>query len=106
MKKFIFPLLFFVLCNHLQAQTSWELTGNAGTDPANNFLGTTDNKALVLRTKNISRLYIGSGGKVGIGTSSPLQKFDVKGNINIDSSWGYYINNIRVLHTSGLLTFA
>ena len=30
----------------------WSLTGNAGTNPNNNFLGTTDNKALELRANN------------------------------------------------------
>ncbi len=30
----------------------WELTGNAGTNPASNFLGTTDNTALELRANN------------------------------------------------------
>jgi len=35
------------------AWSQWSLTGNAGTNPATNFLGTTDNKALVFRTNNI-----------------------------------------------------
>lgn len=30
----------------------WDLTGNAGTNPASNFLGTTDNAALELRVNN------------------------------------------------------
>ena len=32
--------------------TGWGLTGNAGTNPATNFLGTTDNQALELRAGN------------------------------------------------------
>jgi len=31
----------------------WKLTGNNGTDPITNFLGTTDNKALELRVNNM-----------------------------------------------------
>ncbi|MHC4086623.1 MAG: tail fiber domain-containing protein [Planctomycetota bacterium] len=31
----------------------WSLTGNAGTNPATNFLGTTDNQALELRANNL-----------------------------------------------------
>jgi hypothetical protein len=31
---------------------AWTLAGNAGTDPLANFLGTTDNRALVLRANN------------------------------------------------------
>ncbi|MDP1800919.1 MAG: phage tail protein [Bacteroidota bacterium] len=35
--------------------TFWNLLGNAGTVPATNFLGTTDNVALVFRTNNIEQ---------------------------------------------------
>lgn len=31
----------------------WSTTGNAGTDPATNFIGTTDFKDLVIRTRNV-----------------------------------------------------
>jgi hypothetical protein len=31
----------------------WKLTGNAGTDPAVNFLGTTDNQPLIMRVNNL-----------------------------------------------------
>jgi hypothetical protein len=34
----------------------WALTGNAGTDPATNFLGTTDNTALEIRVNNARAL--------------------------------------------------
>ena len=42
----------------------WALTGNAGTDPATDFLGTLDNQPLVLRVNNIPalRLEPGAGG--------------------------------------------
>lgn len=99
-------LLFIVLHQSLHAQTSWQLTGNAGTNTSVNFIGTTDSKPLVLRTKNIARMRITSDGNVGIGLASPLQKLHINGSINVDSSFGYYINNIRLLHTSGLTTFA
>lgn len=33
--------------------TPWNITGNSGTNPATNFIGTTDNTALVFRTNNI-----------------------------------------------------
>jgi Chaperone of endosialidase len=32
---------------------TWIMTGNAGTNPDSNFIGTTDNKALVFKTNNI-----------------------------------------------------
>lgn len=102
----ICTLLAIILQQPLYAQTSWDLTGNAGTNSATNFLGTTDNKPLVLRTKNIARLRITNSGTVGIGVTTPLQKFHVNGSINIDSSYGYYLNNIKIMHTSGLTTYA
>lgn len=51
---------------------AWNLTGNAGTDPNTNFLGTTDSQPLVIRTNNNEAMRISTSGKVGIGTSSSL----------------------------------
>lgn len=48
----------------------WNITGNAGTTAANNFLGTTDNKSLSFRTNNINRIIIDSLGSVGIGSTA------------------------------------
>ncbi len=46
----------------------WLLTGNAGTNPGTNFVGTIDNQPLVLKSGN---------GKVGIGTETPTASLDV-----------------------------
>jgi hypothetical protein len=56
--------------------SGWGLTGNAGTNAATNFLGTTDNVDLVFRTNNIERMRI-SGSNVGIGVSAPTAGLDV-----------------------------
>ena len=65
---------------------AWNLSGNAGTNATSNFIGTTDSKALKFRTNNAVRMTISSGGKIGIGTTSPVFKLDVKGgSINTDS---------------------
>jgi len=58
----------------------WSLTGNAGTNPANNFLGTTDNQPLVFRTNNSERVRIDTNGRVGIGTTSPEMPLHIVGN--------------------------
>ncbi len=55
---------------------AWTILGNSGTNPDApqfNFLGTTDNRALAIRTNNIERMRIKADGKIalGIGTSSP-----------------------------------
>ncbi|MFM9907870.1 MAG: tail fiber domain-containing protein [Chitinophagaceae bacterium] len=39
--------------NNLNNISYWSFSGNNGTDPAVNFIGTTDNKALVFKTNNI-----------------------------------------------------
>jgi hypothetical protein len=50
----------------------WKLTGNAGTNPSVNFLGTTDAQDLVFRTSNIERARISaSNGFLGIGLTTP-----------------------------------
>jgi hypothetical protein len=49
----------------------WELTGNNGTNPAADFLGTTDNQPLVIQR---------NGGNVGIGTINPANKLHIHGN--------------------------
>lgn len=43
---------------------SWELTGNAGIDPTTNFLGTTDNNPLIIRTNSQERLRVAEGGNI------------------------------------------
>lgn len=56
---------------------AWNTTGNAGTAPATNFLGTTDNQPLVLRTNNTERLRVIATGSVGIGTTTPNSVLDL-----------------------------
>lgn len=46
---------------------SWSLTGNAGTNPSTNFLGTTDNQPLLFRTFNTYSGEINPNGKVALG---------------------------------------
>jgi len=41
-----------VLCEPF-SNTSWSLSGNAGTTPGTNFLGTTDNQALEIKVNNL-----------------------------------------------------
>ena len=47
----------------------WSLDGNAGTNPSNNFIGTTDNTDFVLRTNNTERLRFANTGVAGIGAA-------------------------------------
>lgn len=51
---------------------SWSLTGNAGTNPSSNFLGTTDNQPLVLRASNVQMMRLEARGNAtgGVGNST------------------------------------
>ncbi len=53
----------------------WETTGNTGTAPTANFVGTADNQPLAFRTNNTERLRIGNTGNIGLGTTTPQSKF-------------------------------
>lgn len=46
------------------AASNWSLKGNAGTDPANNFVGTTDAQPLVFKTAGTERLKLTADGKI------------------------------------------
>lgn len=59
---------------------SWGSSGNSGTNPATDFLGTTDAQPLILRTNSTERIRILSGGNVGIGIATPGAPLDVNGN--------------------------
>jgi hypothetical protein len=55
----------------------WDLTGNANTDSTVNFVGTTDQQALSIRTNNQAAVLIDTSGNVGIGTQSPTNQLHV-----------------------------
>ena len=50
---------------------AWNLTGNSGTDPTKDFLGTIDTQPLVIRTNNTEAMRVTATGQVGIGTATP-----------------------------------
>lgn len=52
------------------SDTSWLTSGNSGTTPASNYLGTSDSKELIVKTNNTEALRVNTNSNVGIGTSS------------------------------------
>jgi hypothetical protein len=65
----------------------WNLTGNSGTNQSTNFLGTTDSRALVIKTKGVEAARIDKDGNVGIGKSNPQNRLHVgPGSSSIDKS--------------------
>ena len=59
--------------------SGWSLTGNAGTNPVTDFIGTKDAQPLRFATGvgGVERMRIDATGNVGIGTSSPSSSFEV-----------------------------
>lgn len=92
--------------------SAWQLPGNAGTNPATDFLGTTDNQDLVLRANNkeVARLItslngymrvydpINSSGYLQVGASSGIAQFNVGGKFGISGTG----NNMRQYVDDGL----
>ena len=70
--------------------TDWTLLGNAGTNPATNFLGTTDLQDFVVRTNNTERMRVlGLNGRVGIGIAAPTTILEVNSGAVLDAIYGH-----------------
>ncbi len=67
----------------------WNLTGNAGTNAATNFVGTTDKRPLVIRTSGVERARILPNGYLGLGTPVPGARLTV-------AKGGAFINGVSV----------
>lgn len=101
------------VCNGAQgtpgSQNAWSLTGNAGTNPATNFIGTTDAQDWVVKTNNVERARFTSSGNVGIGTSVPQSefqvigssKFGIGGQSNVTINWnnGTFLSSLISLNS-------
>lgn len=68
----------------------WLLSGNTGTTPGTDFLGTTDARDLVVKTNNTEWMRVTSAGNVGIGTAAPSQRLNVVGNSLVSANM--YVN--------------
>jgi hypothetical protein len=64
---------------------AWSLLGNSGTSESTNFIGTNDYSGFKIKTNSSDRMFFGSDGNVGIGTTTPHQKFEV-----YDPEWPTY----------------
>lgn len=55
----------------------WEITGNTNINQNINFLGTTDQHPLIVKTNGKEALRIDTNGNVGIGTPTPASKLEI-----------------------------
>ncbi|MEN3026806.1 MAG: hypothetical protein ABDH31_03740, partial [Chlorobiota bacterium] len=78
----------------LVSGNAWSLTGNSGTNPTTNFLGTTDNQPLVIRTYNVERMRVTAGGQVGIGVTAPSERLEVAGNIGLRAGAAAFVGTV------------
>ncbi|MBW6460797.1 MAG: hypothetical protein K0B08_09505 [Bacteroidales bacterium] len=81
----------------------WSLYGNAGTQPASNFVGTTDARDLAFRTGNQERMRVMQGGQVVIGSTAPYyveDLFTVIGNSSQNSAINAY-SPVTGMHSEG-----
>jgi hypothetical protein len=60
-----------------ETASKWNLSGNGGTNPTANFIGTTDSQDLSIRTSGLDRMRITAAGNVGLGINNPSAKLDV-----------------------------
>lgn len=81
-------------CSSHKLSAQWSLTGNAGTNSATNFIGTTDNQDFKIKTNNGERLFVGASGFIGIGTNTSINnsKFGI-GVSGVLNNAGMYINS-------------
>lgn len=75
--------------------TLWSLTGNAGANPATNFLGTKDNNPLIFKTNNETRVTMTSSRYGGLVVGSPTAEgyFTVYGKDVVDSTTAMFVSS-------------
>lgn len=84
----------------LSVSGGWGLTGNAGTSPLTNFIGTTDNQDVVLKANNFTALTLRASG-ANVDASTRLRVYDENTSIayaQLDQAAG---NGRMILRNSG-----
>ncbi|MFQ5795534.1 MAG: hypothetical protein ACE5JP_10860, partial [Candidatus Bipolaricaulia bacterium] len=83
--------------------TVWSLTGNSVS--TTDFLGTTNTRDLVIKTKGAEAMRIDTNGNVGIGTANPQSTLQVEGYIQLALTAGAPSNGDCKATTKGRMKF-
>lgn len=68
--------IFQAISDSIAAQ-AWLLNGNSNTNPALDFIGTSDAADLVVKSNGTERMRVLSGGKIGINTPTPTVSLQI-----------------------------
>lgn len=74
---------------HVSMGPGWRIGGNAGTNPAINFIGTTNNVDMAIRTNGLERVRLRAApaGQVQVGTTAAAtERFEVNGAMRVYSA--------------------
>jgi len=75
---------------------AWLLTGNVGTNPGTNFIGTTDEKDLSFRTNNKERMRLYSTGQLVISDADPTPSAESNTILTVKPTTNTYRNAISI----------
>ncbi|MER3329151.1 MAG: hypothetical protein RIF34_06180, partial [Candidatus Kapaibacterium sp.] len=95
-----------LLTNANIGTAAWARTGNTGTTPGTDFLGTTDNTAFTLFTNNSERLRINANGNFGVGTNNPTSLLSVGTTSQFQVNGTGAINAATGITSSGNIIFS
>jgi hypothetical protein len=84
---------------------AWGITGNTGTTPTTNFVGTADAQDLVFRTSNTEKIRLTTNGYLGMGTTTPISIFsNTAQNIAAADNTGVNTNSLAwTLNSNGYI---
>jgi hypothetical protein len=89
------------------AAVFWNLTGNTGSNPNKNFLGTTDNQPLVIKTNNTEALRVGVDGAVmakKVGELTPGAGLTLGSDLRFNNK--LRLPSSYMIYTDGITTYA
>jgi hypothetical protein len=83
-------------------KNNWSTFGNAGMNPSTNYIGSSDNYDVSLRTNGTEAMRLEVGGNVGVGTTNPTTKLEVNGFTKLGSN-APAIKNLKLTGTTATM---